>query len=69
MPEVRLMKTQSILAHSLRDIGRYRDAMHWLEEARAVFDAAHETPLQRRRAVDRFKDRVTPSRIHELIHY
>ncbi len=46
MPEVRLMKTQSILAHRLRDVGRYRDAMSWLEEARAVFDAAPETPSE-----------------------
>jgi DNA-binding SARP family transcriptional activator/tetratricopeptide (TPR) repeat protein len=46
MPEVRLMKTQSILAHRLRDIGRYADAMSWLEEARAVFDAAPETPSE-----------------------
>ena len=46
MPEVRLMKTQSTLAHRLRDIGRYRDAMSWLEEARAVFDAARETPSE-----------------------
>ena len=46
MPEVRLMKTQSTLAHRLRDIGRYSDAMRWLEEARAVFDAAHETPSE-----------------------
>jgi tetratricopeptide (TPR) repeat protein len=46
MPEVRLMKTQSTLAHRLRDIGRYHDAMRWLEEARAVFDAVHETPSE-----------------------
>ena len=46
IPEVRLMKTQSTLAHRLRDVGRYRDAMSWLEEARAVFDAARETPSE-----------------------
>ncbi|MEQ1683146.1 MAG: AAA family ATPase [Burkholderiaceae bacterium] len=46
MPEVRLMKTQSTLAHRLRDIGRYREALSWLEEARTVFDAAHETPSE-----------------------
>ena len=46
LPEVRLMKTQSILAHRLRDIGRYRDAPSWLDEARAVFDAAPESPSE-----------------------
>ena len=46
MPDVRLMKTQSVLAHRLRDVGRYHDAMRWLEEARAVFDAARESPSE-----------------------
>lgn len=46
MPEVRLMKTQSILAHRLRDVGRYGDALRWLEEARAVFDTGPETPAE-----------------------
>ena len=46
MPEVRLMKTQSVLAHRLRDIGRYQDALSWLEEARAVFDAAPGSPAE-----------------------
>ncbi|MEP7295956.1 MAG: AAA family ATPase [Burkholderiales bacterium] len=44
MPEVRLMKTQSIVAHRLRDIGRYGQALTWLDEARAVFGDAAESP-------------------------
>lgn len=47
IPRVKIARSEAIVAHRLRDIGRYRDALALLEQVQQTWDEASSLPIER----------------------